>query len=220
MRKFADCGFSILFKSSALVDEETENYLITIDGEIRCVDDREKSTLVGTMRAFFVDIEEAAINGDDPYSVLDQEEATAPFYPVLFNARTNDFKASICRLAGGDTWSRNLLILDRLEILPAYRGKHLGLACLYRCMQQHRHGAGLVALKCFPLQFEHKVPNGSEVKWHQKMKMEVLGKELRTCRSKLASYYSLLGFKRIGKTEFMILNPDLIQPRLKNLNFQ
>jgi hypothetical protein len=220
MRKFEDCEFSILFKSSALIDEEPENYLITIDWEIRCLDDRGKSSLVGKMRAFFVDIEEAAINGDGPYFVLDLEQATEPFYSVLFDARTNDFKESIYDLAGEVVYSRNLLILDRLEILPAYRGRRLGLACLYRCMQQHRHGAGLVALKCFPLQFEHRVPDSSEVKWHEKMEMEGMGKVVKSCRSKLTNYYSLLGFEKVGRTEFMILNPDLVQPRLKDLNFR
>ena len=51
------------------------------------------------------------------------------------------------------------------------------------------------------------------------MKMGKLGKDHRRCQSKLEKYYRLLGFKNVGKTEFMMLNPYHIQPGYKTLGF-
>ena len=103
------------------------NYLITINGEILCTDEVDESRVAGRLRLFYV---------------LDMEAAAKPFYNVFFNSKTNEFKSSVHRLAREDIYSLNLLILDRLEILPAYRGRRPGLVTLYRCMQQFGHGVG------------------------------------------------------------------------------
>jgi len=217
---FEDRLFTVSFNSSASVDEGPDNYLITVEGKILCLDDSDEERVAGKLRIFFADLDGAADAGHDPLYILDMQAGTAPFYATLFDPETNDFKKGVYRLAGGDIFSRDLLILDRLEILPAYRGNRLGLACLYRCIQQYWHGCGLVALKCFPLQFEVHTDRPNTDGWRQKMEMEGLGTELRSCQLKLEKYYGLLGFKKVGRTEFMILNPSHARPRLGEMGFQ
>src|SRR5215475_386529 len=69
---------------------------------------------------------------------LDLEGATELFYSALYDSKTSEFKEFVLKLFDYEVSDINLLILDRLEILPEYRGGGLGLACLYRCMQQHQ----------------------------------------------------------------------------------
>src|SRR5205085_12479330 len=115
-----------------------------------------------------------------------------------------------------EVYGIDLLILDRLEILPEYRGRRLGLACLYRCIQQFWHGAGLVVLKPFPLQFEN---NGHKSEWRESLELGKFGKYLKSSRSKLEKYYATLGFEKLPRTEIMAMCPTLIQPKLKELGF-
>jgi hypothetical protein len=96
----------------------------------------------------------------------------------------------------------NLLIVDRIEILPEFRGNNIGLECLRRCLQQYAHGCGVVALKCFPLQFE-----GAELDdpaWRRKMQMGKLSKDHKRSLAKLKKYYASLGFKIIPGTDIMV----------------
>src|SRR5215216_162041 len=137
--EFDSLQFVIAFKSYADVNDEVENYLTSIEGEILASDENGTETLVGKLRAYYADLNGASDADLEPYYILDLHAATAPFYPALFDPKIDDFKRSVYRLAGNDIFNRNLLILDRMEILPEYRGKGLGLACLYRCIQQYWH---------------------------------------------------------------------------------
>jgi len=211
-----DYGFSIGFVSSAMVSEEPENYLIEIEGEILASGDDVENILAGKLRLFYADLDEAARAGYDLSTILDMRAETCPFIS-LFDSKTHEFKESVRRIAD-DPMSPNLLILDRVEILPAFRGKGLGLASLYRCIQQYGHGCGLIALKCFPLQFEAAKRSGPD-EWDRKMETAQMGRNQRACQMKLEGYYSRLGFERVGRTELMVMNPDFVHPGLEELGF-
>ena len=219
MIEFEELGFSITFNSSAIIDDEPENYLISIEGNILCTDDNDNEITAGKLKIFYVDIDGAADAGYESTHILDLEAATEPFYLALFDPKTSEFRQSVYDLVGEDIFGRNLLILDRLEILPVYRGKKLGLACLYRCMQQYWHGCGLVALKCFPLQFEAVSEDKTRDEWRRSLELNNLGKDHKHCRSKLQAYYEQLGFKKLRGTEIMALNPLHKQPTLEDLGF-
>ena len=211
-----DFGFSIGFVSSAMVDEGTDNYLIEVNGAILASGDDAENILAGKPRLFYADIEEASRAGYDLSLILDVRAETSPFIQ-LFDPKTREFKESVRRIADDPT-TPNLMILDRIEILPAFRGKGLGPASLYRSIQQYGHGCGLIALKCFPLQFEAARRSGPD-EWDQKMGTAEMGRNRRACRIKLETYYSRLGFERVTRTELMVMNPDFIRPGLSELGF-
>src|SRR5262249_5731882 len=121
--------------------------------------------------------------------------------------KTGEFKESVLKLFGYDIVNINLLILDRLEILPEYRGEGIGLACIYRCMQQYQHGCGLIALKPFPLQFEAIGESDKQDPWWQKLALNAFGTDQKICTRKLESYYRRLGFIKIPRTEVMARKP-------------
>ncbi len=201
-----DCAFTIEFTSSTSVENEVENFLTEIEGRIICHSENEVAP-VGTLRAFYADLEGAIDHGEHPYDVLDVEHATELYYSALYDARSGGFKESVRNLFGDEVFYINLLILDRLEILPEYRGKSLGLACLYRCVQQYGHGCGLAALKPFPLQFE-AIYKPDE--WRQRLLLQAFGTDQKACARKLVKYYQRLGFVKVPRTEVMALDPSCI----------
>jgi hypothetical protein len=75
-------------------------------------------------------------------------------------------------------------------------------ACIRRCLQQYAHGFDLVALKCFPLQFEPK--QVSEREWRTRMKLEKFAKNRKQSFEKLKKYYGSVGFTLLQGTDFMV----------------
>jgi hypothetical protein len=215
-------SFILEFRSSAPLSNNEEQYLITIEGSIlyypdddETLDDDE-SVRAGKLKAYYVDLDGARNDGYEPFDILDMEASTAEFYPVLFDNKTKDFKESLCELTGTDFLDSNLLILDRVEVLPAYRGVGLGLASIYRCMQRYQYGCGIIALKCFPLQFECHSPENDE--WKSNMNLPKFESNEKAARKKLASYYGHLGFERVKRSEIMVLSPIMRQPNFSELN--
>jgi GNAT superfamily N-acetyltransferase len=76
--------------------------------------------------------------------------------------------------------------VDRLEVLPEFRGKNIGLAYLQRCIQQYARECGIVALDCLPLQFEGC---DDDARWRRKMKFGKLSKDFDWSVAKLKKYY-------------------------------
>jgi hypothetical protein len=194
--------FWINFTSSASTDDDLENESICIEGTIRCFDSRNKEGIAGRLRLFYLDMDAVCEANEDVFHLFDMRGETEPFYSELLDHKTGWFKTDVANLLGGEIYGTNLLIIDRLEILPEFRGNRIGLACLNRCIQQYAHGFEVVALKCFPLQFE--VESVSENGWRSKMEFAKFSKDRKKSFAKLEKYYSLLGFKALPRSDIMV----------------
>ncbi len=93
-------------------------------------------------------------------------------------------------------------IVDRLEILPEFRGKKIGLASLVWCLRQYARECGVVALKCFPLQFE--CSEMGEPAWRREMQFGKLSRDRKRSLAKLKKYYGSLGFKVLPVGDIMV----------------
>jgi hypothetical protein len=143
-----------------------------------------------------------AINEEqDLFEACDAHSQTATdYYEALFDHKTGDFKESIEEQLG-ITRVGNILILDRIEVLPAYR----------------KHGVGLAAACCFidtfsndiddltvglphPLQF---IADGrsADADWEMKMKYQNLPRDKEKATEKLQAYWSKLGVQPLQDIE-------------------
>jgi len=78
-------------------------------------------------------------------------------------------------------------------------------------MHWFQPGAGLVAMKPFPLQFESGGPRPDEPDPLELAKFKLTENGALT---KLRRYYAQLGFKRVTKTQFMVRRVDQPPPSL------
>jgi len=134
-------------------------------------------------------------------------------YPACFDPRSDELNQQLSI----DASDRNLLILDRIELLPQFRGQRHGLSILYRCIQQFSHGYPIVVLKCFPLQFEAGGKSDELDARLSTMKMDMFCANQRKGTAKLKRHYRRLGFKSIGRSDFMFLNPAHHSPTLADV---
>jgi hypothetical protein len=87
---------------------------------------------------------------------------------------------------------RNMLLLDRLEILPPFRGQELGLRSTAAAITRFELGCRLVAARPLP----HPQADDS-------------GKPAgRTAKTRLRRYYAGAGFVPLARSDLMILDLD------------
>jgi hypothetical protein len=195
-------------------NDEPSSYIKALEGDVLINFDSGRRARAGRFNIYVIDAE-AAVN--DRCSVLDvfDERAATFAYWSLYEPDLEFTKKVTRLLKGGERWSPNMLILDRMEILPKYRGQSIGLRAL-RCLQrQFSTGCGIVAMKPFPLQFEGGTPEENKDKPEfVKMRLDTFDRDAKRATAKLRSYYARLGFVHVPGTEFMVADPYMRVPPL------
>jgi hypothetical protein len=75
-----------------------------------------------------------------------------------------------------------------------------------------------VTLRCVPLQFRRS-ESARRDEWITQLRLDEFDAQRDVCQAKLEKYFQQLGFKKVPKTNFMVLNPALRQPGPEELGF-
>lgn len=185
------------------------------DGEIFAVDS-DSEVLIGKCRAIYVDVARAMAEGIDLYDVFDAHSSSLEeYYCHIFNGNdflededepSSIFSDALNDLLNGNIVAYNLLILDRVELLPEYRGKFIGLSVMRYVMARFSQGAGIIALKAFPLQFEKGLITPEEKQWQMKLQLDAFTRNKKQAQKKLVNLYRDLGFRPLPKSPYMVFN--------------
>jgi hypothetical protein len=179
-------------------------------------EDDDLRTIVGQFSVIIIDVVAAINEQECMFDVFDCSSRTVDYFS-LYDEDMDYLPKVVKVLRGGERWSPNMLILDRLEILPEHRGKRYGLHAL-RWMQFHfGTGCGIVAMKPYPLQFEGRTRHESNQEAFAKMKLGEFTDKKEAAFRKLRSYYRQAGFVRVQGTEFMVSDPEMKLPDLKTI---
>jgi GNAT superfamily N-acetyltransferase len=202
-----------------LAADDPGDYIYPICGRITEMDDDESDILVGKFRQYYVDIASAINAGyTDVFDIFDaHSQGTADYYDSLFDPDTVDFSENLQQLFNYEIFEQSVMIIDRLELLPGYRGQNLGLIIMRRLIQRFSAGAGVVAIKPFPLQYEHSNPAEDKSGWHAEMQLSSFRETERNSIRKLQNHYRKLGFVEMKGTPHMFLSTTRRLPRIDRL---
>lgn len=152
---------------------------------------------------------------DDLFSQLEHNELGN----LLFDYKTNYFRKEWEKEIN-ESFNYNILYLDRIELLPEYRGKGYGKLITKDILLRLNGAYGLAILKAFPLQLETNHPDSSqeEKEWTAKMKFTQMEQDDDTAKKQLYSFYKKMGFKRYKHSEYFYLNPYFQNPKLDKIN--
>lgn len=194
------------WSSESCVSEsgELDDLIYETSGDLFNIGDKDEREFVGKFRLYYVDVERAVNEGMPVFDMLDAHAHTVEYYEPIFGSNAPEFSDRLTKLLHHDVLGSNLLILDRLEILPEYRGKELGLSVMRHMMRRFSAGAAVVAIKPYPLQFEAGPSGEDEKKWRADFGLGQLPRDKRLATKTLCDYYSKLGFVRISRTPFMV----------------
>jgi GNAT superfamily N-acetyltransferase len=202
-----------------LHDDDPSYYAYSTHGSIVAVDERDEKTTVGRFKLYYIDVC-AAINARaSVFDVFDSRASTLDYFGAIFDYGTLNFSERLLRLFEPDfrgSWG-NILILDRLEILPEFRHQNVGLLIMRRLIERFGAGAAVVAIKPFPLQCEYRRKGDVDDEWTRGLQLTDFDKDNRRATAKLKRYYAKLGFKAMKGTPFMFLLTDCPLPEPDDL---
>ncbi|MDR2871818.1 MAG: hypothetical protein LBV45_04735 [Xanthomonadaceae bacterium] len=180
---------------------ETGSLLGECEGEIY-LEDR----CIGKVKVYAVDIDGMMNYGYSPWDLLDIDGATYPYTELLSEDMAGEFVPAVNRaLRIDEAYSQNLLIIDRVEVLPKYRGRNFGLQAMHLILANLYPGCRIAAIKPFPLQFEGGIKD-RPTEWDVRMKYNTFPKQQRLAKQKLRAHYAKLGFVPVRGMEFMVLD--------------
>jgi hypothetical protein len=210
--------------SERYIVDEPEEYVRPISGYVEFLigdghdnaheGKQERRTVAGRFDASYINFDNCLVAGVKLYGLMDTYSAEmAEVYETLFDSRTDELRRDVKELLGNVPF-RNILVIDRVEILPAYRGMGIGLSTLWDIIQRHSAGCGIVALKAFPFQFRSGSRSGrlsflEESDWNKKMGYDTHSYTMEYAHEKLIFHLTKFGFKRIGDRGVLALSTSM-----------
>lgn len=207
-------AISLDCKHEILVDDDEPDFCIKrLEGHV-VVELGYRRVRIGRFRVFVVDLDLALNERRAAFDVFDSLSETADYWNLYTSG--GDLRTKVVKvLPGGHRGGANMLILDRLELLPRHRGHGVGLNVLKCLMQQYGLGCDVIAMKPFPLQFEGRltVTFGGKSETKQ-ISTPQEDREFRRATNRLREHYGRLGFVRVPRTDFMVADPYAALPQL------
>lgn len=200
-------------------DDALEASFIGIKGDIFCYRGEEDETEVraGELEAYIVDVYGAEALGYSVADIFDQMQESFECYELLFDHGSGEMKESFVS-DFDDAPSRNIVLLNRLQVLPDFRGARIGLAAISRTLDVFGAGCGYAVLNAAPLQ-SGDVDRSSRAQWYQAMRLSEFSGDIDLACLKLQKHYALLGFRPIADTTWMALNLSYTRPRLADIGW-
>jgi len=109
---------------------------------------------------------------------------------------TETLKNQFSELGSGS----NVLLVDDIEVFPAYRGKRIGLAALHRLIDVFGVWNCLVIIPIYPPQF-HECRDNTE--WKKKILVDTFVRDEEAALAKLERYWGILGFRLIWDSRYI-----------------
>ena len=181
-----------------------------IKGDIKAYDDETESpVLIGKIQLYYCDMLSACINGRSLFEVMDGHSATLEeFFAILYNPTTEEMKPFVSELLDIeiDECDKNILIFNRIEILPDYRGHGITKQVVNHCIRLFSNNCNVISLQCYPLQLSKLDEEDiDDIQWHNSLQLDKLEQDKKKAQKSLSSYYKSLGFIRIPRTNFMLI---------------
>lgn len=194
------------------------DYVIDVDGEIRLrnANDDSASEVVGWIEARVVQADRACNDGEPLFEVCDCiDQSLHDYASAVYDYDSGRIRESISDgCAGAD-----ILIVETIKILPAHRGRRLGLLAMRRTIDTFGEGCAAVVIEPFPLQYGyHPDPSSPKhLEWYARMGMQLFDTNEVETVAKLRKYWARAGFRKIEKTKYLVLDLQQPQPSLQKL---
>ena len=179
-------------------------------GSVVMLDDPSRPQRVGRFSLYYIDVDAALNAGTSVSDVFRARNATAEYFAEIFQPAPLRLSNQLADLSGDpDSWG-NVMIIDKVEILPSYRSSGLGLVVARRLIERYSAGATVVVLRPMPSQCRISTP--MEREWLDQLAPDKFPADPQSGMQKLRRVMSRLGFKSAGRSESMYRLADSMLP--------
>src|SRR5260370_24732047 len=110
---------------------EPGDFIHELSGNILCsTEEDQRDRIAGRFRVYYANFELAENHGVTAFEVLDAYQHTFDYAETVLDSDERPFSTRLYKLLANEIWNFNFLILDRVELLPKYRGNGVGLLIL------------------------------------------------------------------------------------------
>lgn len=179
---------------------EPEGYANRISGKIMAVpelaDEETKDKEIGPVKIGTIEVvlgrfRRAVDNQVSICEVADSYGELEAAWSCVCDHSTGDWRDDL--LDRYEIKGFDLLVIEEVQVIPAWRGHDIGLAAIQRAIDWFGQDVGLVAIQPHPLQFGRNHRKA----WIREMHLDHLTDE-KACFKKLQDYYARLGFEHVG----------------------
>lgn len=211
--------FKVIFNfESFLCSNEPNNYIKEIEAQLvtQNASASDKNAIVGVANIYKVELGRAMNERQSTAEIFDSfNDELFDYYETLFDLESEEFNLNLEKLAEPGMGS-DLLIIDKVEIIPNYRGMNLGLVLAQEAISNLSGGCQYVTLRPFPLQFgPHKKLSSNK---KTDLKYDLFDRDEKKAFIKLRNYWGQLNFVRVGKSNVFLKSPDTF-PHINVENF-
>lgn len=196
--------WSVNYQVRSILGNDESRWITKITGDIIASDDDGEERLAGRVKYYRIHANDAMDNGYRPEDILDLTSNTAHFLGTIFDNGGCYFRRKIQNLFDTEIFNSDLFLVDRIEILPPFRGKNVFLQVINDGIRCVGGQAELIALKAFPLQFEVPSEDEEHLRWQEKMAYDLLCQDQKKALRQLRRYYQKMGFIKISDTGVIV----------------
>ncbi|MCQ2960390.1 MAG: hypothetical protein MJ198_09430 [Bacteroidales bacterium] len=198
--------FKYSFESSPISGDPLY-YIRTMKVEII---DTETNEIVGKAELKLLLISAAINDGVDLFAVFDSDSYVSRIGDQIFDYEEQELKRDLQK----QFWEYgignvDICILERLTILPQYRGRGIALQLIRDNYRQLSNSCGLFVMQPYPLQFESVVKMDQVDVWGKQMEYDKMEQDEKKAFSQLKRFYKSCGFLTDkGYPDLMFLAPS------------
>jgi GNAT superfamily N-acetyltransferase len=204
---------------SGLGPMEAERYIRQFLINIISEGENEEKILAGKAVFKIVYLDQALNNGYNPYDVFDFYEYTFRLAEDFYDFDESDIKENIRKFYHYDFLGTDICILERIEILPEFRGHNIAAKAIKDIIFHFGSTCGLFVIQAYPLQFE--VTSQEQDDWLDKLELKCFPGNEKLAFTQLRNYYKSIGFKKVpGCNNLLFYNPSFKNTKMDAIDLE
>jgi GNAT superfamily N-acetyltransferase len=202
--------YEVLYSfTSGLGEMSSSRFITPIKGVVYVKDSKNRVVdEAGRLTLRFIDVELAHQEELSLYELFSTDKDLLVVGENVFDLANEEFRPEILDFLQHGVVFMNILMIDKLEVLPDHRGKGLGKLIIKDIKNRFSNSCGLIALKINSFQHgSYLTFTVDEQEWEKRMDFKSLDTDEEKSFYKLAAYFKMLGFQSIGNKGIFFLNP-------------
>ncbi|MDE1177105.1 MAG: hypothetical protein PW789_10955 [Edaphobacter sp.] len=173
---------------------DPSDFITVCHGDIICLMDDDSEQEIGTVVVYMIERSRVPNEGMSLFEVMDCLDGdSCDCFANLFDQESEQLKPEVERLLSENrAFQHDMMLIERLELKPDYRGRGLGNEIASRVIQKFGQNCSVITCVPVPLQFTGLGPRDKEP----------TGK--RSAQQRVRKFWEGVGFLRLAGSDYYI----------------